>query len=136
MTFDDVKTHKGQKHTGMAVGTGHNWDYNNGQWIEKKIAPDLWEFEFLCCKGRHRSAPVGSGAPLNTEYFWYIVADQKARKLDADHYETMMRGLKYKVAHKRPHWRKFSCEYPDQDSEEARKIKFLEGLITKMQGAR
>jgi hypothetical protein len=132
--FNDLKEHNGQKYKGMPVGAGHHWDYDNGKWVEKKVSPDLWEFEFQCCKNRHASAPKGSGAPLNTEYFWYIVADQKARKVDADNYHTMMKGLKFKVAHKRPHWRSFSCEYPDQMSETEKKIKFLQGLISKMEG--
>lgn len=131
-SFDQLKDHNGQKYAGMRVGARHNWDYTEGQWNEQKLAPDLWGFEFDCVKGRHCAAPTGSGAPEGTEYFWYIVADQKARKIDADHYQTMMKGLKLKVAHKRSYWKKFSCEYPGQQSEEQRKIAFLSDLIAKL----
>lgn len=130
--FDQLKEHNGQKYKGMRVGASHNWDYDDGHWQEQKLAPDLWDFRFDCIKGRHVDAPVGSGAPDGTEYFWYIVADQKVKKVDANHYQTVMEGLKLKVAHKRPYWKKFSCEYPDQQTEQERKIAFLSDLISKL----
>jgi len=46
-------------------------------------------------------APDGSGAPTGTEYHWYILAHQNVRKLDANEYITSMKGVKYKLAHRR-----------------------------------
>jgi hypothetical protein len=45
--------------------------------------------------------PDGRAPAPNIEYHWYILADQTARKLDANTYSTEMVGLKYKLAHKR-----------------------------------
>src|SRR5437660_269931 len=39
--------------------------------------------------------------PVGTAYSWYILADQIVTKLDANSYTTEMKGLKYKLAHKR-----------------------------------
>jgi hypothetical protein len=131
--FDRLKDFEGRKYAGMRVGASHNWDYTGGTWTETKLAPDLWEFSFDCVKGRHTEAPIGSGAPDSTEYHWFMAADQRARKLDANHYKTMMTGLKLKVGHKRPKWRKFSYEYPDQKGAEERKVEFLQDVITRLE---
>src|SRR2546430_16900626 len=104
----------------MAVGGEHTWLYPNGLWKETKVAPDRWDFTFSAIKERERSAPPGSGVPVGTQYHWYVLADQRVRKIDADSYTTIMSGVKYKIAHKRPHWRKWSSEYPDQKSDPAR----------------
>ena len=73
--------------------------------------------------------------PVGTEYHWYILAHQRVRKIDADSYTTFMSGLKYKVAHKRPHWRKWSSEYPEQPSERQRLTAILEETLEGMRGA-
>jgi hypothetical protein len=65
------------------------------------VTPDKWEIRFNVNKRRRGKAPEGSGAPVGTEYHWYILADQTARKLDANTYWTEMVGLKYKLAHRR-----------------------------------
>jgi hypothetical protein len=85
----------------MRVGGTHQWYYDRGEWKEKKIAPDKWEFTYATDKRRVWNAPEGSGVPVGTEYHWYILADQNVRKLDANSYATSMTGLKYKLAHKR-----------------------------------
>ena len=131
--FDRLKEHNGKKYAGMKVGLSHNWDYPQGTWNETKVAPDLWEFEFDCIKQRHVAAPTGSGAPTDTEYHWFVAADQRVRKVDANAYATMMKGLKLKVGHKRPYWKAFSYEYPEQLSEQECKVQFLSQLITKIQ---
>ncbi len=125
MAYDDLKEFNGQGYTGMPVGGQHSWTYPEGRWQERKVAPDRWEFTFESIKERERAAPVGSGAPPNTQYHWYILAHQRVRKIDEDSYNTFMTGVKYKVAHKRPHWRKWSCEYPDQESERDRIMAIL-----------
>ena len=74
---------------------------NKGEWKEKKVTPDKWQFTFNVTKRRAGHAPEGSGVPVGTEYHWYILANQIVKKLDANKYTTSMLGLKYKLAHKR-----------------------------------
>lgn len=129
MAFDDLKDFNGKAYTGMPVGGHHTWLYTDAIWRERKVAPDAWEFAFRAIKRRDRSAPAGSGVPPNTLYHWYILAHQRVRKIDEDSYTTFMSGRKYKVAHKRPHWRRWSCEYPDRASEGENLINILEGTL-------
>jgi hypothetical protein len=53
-----------------------------------KITPDLWEISYAVTKRRVGHAPEDSGVPVGTEYHWYILAHQTARKLNANDYET------------------------------------------------
>src|SRR3954451_13595846 len=101
VSFDAFKEFHGQRYTGMKIGRGHKWHYDRGDWTETKVTPDKWEFRFNVNKRRRSKAPEGSDVPVGTEYHWYILADQTARKLDANTYATEMVGLKYKLAHKR-----------------------------------
>lgn len=100
-SYDARKEFEGRRYTGVKVGRGHKWRYDAGEWVEKKLTPDKWEFRFDVIKRRVGRAPEGSGVPPGTEYHWYILAHQTATKLDANDYETRMFGLKYKLAHKR-----------------------------------
>jgi hypothetical protein len=100
-TYDTFKEFEGKRYTGMKIGGHHKWYYDQGEWREKKVAPDRWEFTYAVKKRRAGTAPVGSGVAVGTEYHWYILAHQTVRKLDANNYTTAMTGLKYKVAHKR-----------------------------------
>lgn len=115
-TYDELKEYNGKVYTGMLIGSSHNWLYPNGKWEETKLAPDKWEFSFESIKLRNRHSAVNSGASRGTTYHWYIIADQKATKLDSDSYRTTMTGLKFKIGHRRPHWKKFSYDYADQMS--------------------
>src|SRR5688572_3786902 len=99
----------------MAVGRGHRWVYPLGTWREVKVSPEKWGFSFESDKRRFRRAPEGSGAKVGTQFHWLILAHQFVRKVDSDTWETRMVGSKYKVAHKRPHWLLWSCEYPGQE---------------------
>ena len=99
--YNQYKEYEGRKYTGMKVGGTHHWYYDQGEWKEKKIAPDKWEFTYATNKKRAWNAPEGSGVPVGTEYHWYILAHQNVRKLNANSYTTSMTGLKYKLAHKR-----------------------------------
>jgi len=99
--YDQFKEHEGKRYTGMKVGRGHKWRYDAGEWIEKKVTPDKWEFQYSVVKRRKGRAPEGSGAPVGTAYNWYILAHQVVTKLDANSYTTEMAGMKYKLAHKR-----------------------------------
>ena len=127
--YDKLKNYNGQIYTGMKIGGTHKWHYNHGQWFETKIAPNQWNFNFQSTKTRFHSAPVNSGAKLNTKYHWYIIADQIASKLDSNSYMTNMKGIKFKIGHKRPKWRTFSYNYPEQESYKERIIKILEKTL-------
>ncbi len=136
MAYDELKEFEGEAYTGMPVGGEHSWIYPNGLWRESKIAPDAWTFTFTSLKERERSAPIGSGPPPGTRYHWYILAHQRVRKIDEDTYNTFMSGVKYKLAHKRPHWRKWSSEYPDQASEQEHLISILEATLARLKEGR
>jgi hypothetical protein len=100
-SYNAIKEFGGRKYTGMRVGGSHSWYYRQGEWRETKVAPDRWEFSYAVNKLRKWDAPGGSGAPVGTEYHWYILAHQNARKLNANEYTTSMTGIKYKLAHRR-----------------------------------
>jgi hypothetical protein len=108
-TYNEYKEFEGKQYTGMKVGRSHKWYYDKGQWNEKKITPDKWEFTYAVNKRRAGHAPEGSGVPVGTEYHWYILAHQNVRKLDANNYTTSMTGLKYKLAHKRAEKEKWNA---------------------------
>ncbi len=132
MAYDDLRDFNGQKYMGMPIGGRHMWNYPKGIWKEEKVAPDKWIFRFESTKRRKVAAPANSGVPINTQYRWYILADQRARKVDEDTYETMMEGVKYKISHKRPYWRKWSSEYPDNISDRDRIIAILEDTLERL----
>jgi hypothetical protein len=100
-SYNQFKEFEGKKYTGMKVGRTHKWYYDKGEWKEKKLTPDKWQFSYNVTKRRAGNAPEGSGVPVGTEYHWYILANQNVKKLDANNYTTSMLGLKYKLAHKR-----------------------------------
>ncbi len=134
MGYDDLKEFEGEEYTGMSVGGEHSWIYPHGLWRERKVAPDRWEFTFTSLKERERSAPEGSGVPPKTQYHWYILAHQRVRKIDQDTYHTFMSGVKYRIAHRRPQWRKWSSEYPGQASERDRVTAILEATLAGLEG--
>jgi len=124
--YDTLKTHNNETYTGMKIGGSHSWDYNNGAWNETKTAPDRWTFNYNSLKTRAHAAPFNSGANIETKYHWYIIADQIATKIDSNSYMTSMKGVKFKVGHKRPNWRTWSYNYPEQESYKQKLIKILE----------
>ncbi|MDD1669523.1 MAG: hypothetical protein LUO97_06950 [Methanomicrobiales archaeon] len=134
VSYDDLKEYRGKVYSGMPVGSGHVWEYPKGIWEERKAAPDRWEFTFSSLKRRSREAPEGSGVPVGTGYHWFILAHQKVRKLDKDSYATSMEGVKFKVAHRRPHWRGWSTEYPDHEPEKEILIRILEEELERLKG--
>ena len=99
--YDRFKDFEGRKYTGVKIGRSHKWYYDKGEWKETKITPDLWRIDYAVTKRRSGHAPEGSGAPVGTEYHWYLLAHQNVRKLNANDYSTALSGLKFKVAHKR-----------------------------------
>ncbi|KAL3491761.1 hypothetical protein BJX62DRAFT_236837 [Aspergillus germanicus] len=98
--YNALKSYKGQYYSGMAVGGSHTWNYDQGVWKETKEEPDLWRIDYRTNKRRARRAPQGSGAPVGTEYHWLIVGHQHVKKVDANTYETVLEGSKYKLAYK------------------------------------
>lgn len=100
-SYNRFKEYKGERYTGMAIGRSHYWNYDQGEWVEKKITPDQWEFTYATTKRRKGHAPEGSGAPVGTGYHWIMFAHQFVEKLNANDYRTHMVGLKFKLAHKR-----------------------------------
>jgi hypothetical protein len=128
--YDAFKEFKGKRYTGMKVGRGHKWDYAAGEWIEKKLTPDEWEFRYAVPKRRRGKAPEGSGVPVGTEYHWYILADQTVKKLDANNYTTEMWGKKYKLAHKRADKAEWSA---GDRAQKKRLIGFLQQLIAELE---
>ena len=120
-SYDEFKEFEGKNYTGMKVGRSHKWYYDRGEWKEKKVMRDKWEFTYAVNKRRAGNAPEGSGVPVGTEYHWYILADQNVKKLDANNYSTSMISVKYKLAHKRSTNEKWSVT--------GRLIQILEEII-------
>src|SRR5688500_14097034 len=130
--YNQYKKFEGQQYTGMKIGRGHKWYYDKGEWKEKKISPEKWEFTYAVTKRRKGKAPEGSGVPVGTEYHWYILAHQTARKLNANDYTTSMTGLKYKLAHKRADQEKWSAS---EQAQRKHLIKILQELIVELREA-
>jgi len=131
-SFNTLKTYNNEIYTGMRVGQSHNWNYTDGKWIETKKAPDRWIFNYKSLKSRAHHAPENTGASVKTQYRWYIIADQIATKLDSNSYMTEMKGVKFKIGHKRPHWKQYSYDYPEQLSYKEKVIQILENIITRL----
>ena len=55
--FDELKSFKRQRYSGMAIGGTHHWVYESGRCDETKEEPDLWKvymlFEFALCSRRN-----------------------------------------------------------------------------------
>lgn len=130
--YDSIKFHDNKIYTGMKIGGSHSWNYNDGKWFEIKKAPDKWTFTFDSQKTRVTSAPRKTGAIRKTKFHWYIMADQIATKIDENSYMTSMKGVKFKIGHKRPDWRTFSYNYPNQISYKKRIIQILEDTLKKL----
>jgi hypothetical protein len=131
-SYDQLKEHEGQRYTGMKVGRRHKWRYDAGEWTEKKVTPDKWEFQYAVRKHRAGRAPEGSGAPVGTSYRWYILANQIVTKQDANTYTTEMEGLKYKVAHKRADKETWSAS---DRAQRKRLVRLLREMIAELESA-
>jgi hypothetical protein len=126
VSYDEFKEYEGGRYTGMKIGRGHKWYYDEGEWKEKKITPDLWQISYAVTKRRAGRAPEGSGVPVGTEYHWYVLAHQNVQKLNANDYATSMAGLKFKIAHRRADSEKWSATPKTQRK---RMIRFLNDVI-------
>jgi hypothetical protein len=129
--YNQPKSFKGAQYTGMQVGRSHKWHHDQGEWIETKITPDLWEVSYEVTKRRVGHAPKGSGVPVGTGYNWYILAHQVVKKLNANDYTTALNGLKLKLSHKRAEKENWSASPANQRKQ---LITFLQEMITELQG--
>jgi hypothetical protein len=130
VSYDEFKQYEGRRYTGMKVGRSHKWYYDQGEWKEKKITPDLWQISYAVTKRRAGRAPEGSGVPVGTAYHWYVLAHQHVCKLNANDYTTSLTGLKFKIAHKRADGEKWSATPKTQRK---RMIKFLQDMIAELE---
>jgi hypothetical protein len=130
--YDDAKSFGDRRYTGMRVGGRHDWDYTEGRWEETKLSPDAWSVAFRSPKRRRWAAPEGSGAPAGTMFHWLLLAHQRVRKVDANTYETFLEGAKWKLAHRRPGWRRWSSEYRGQTPARERMIAILEETLARL----
>ena len=129
-SYDVFKEFEGRRYTGMKIGRGHKWRYDEGDWIERKLTPEKWEIQFTTVKRRRGHAPEGSGVPVGTEYHWYVLADQTAKKLDANSYATDMVGHKWKLAHKRADKEAWSAS---ENAQRAHLVKILKQMIAELE---
>ena len=129
-SYNEFKEFEGRQYMGMKIGRSHRWNYDQGDWTETKITPDLWQISYAVTKRRKGRAPEGSGVPVGTEYHWYILAHQNVRKLNANDYTTSMTGLKYKLAHKRANKEKWSTSAKTQ---RRRLVNLLKTMIDQLE---
>ena len=130
VSYNDFKEYEGQRYTGMKIGRSHKWYYDQGEWKERKITPDLWQVGYAVTKRRAGRAPEGSGVPVGTEYHWYVLAHQNTTKRSANDYTTSLTGLKFKIAHKRAGSEKWSATPKTQRN---RMIMFLKTAIADLE---
>lgn len=129
-SYNKFKKFEGRQYTGMKIGRSHKWYYDQGEWKETKITPDVWEISYAVTKRRAGKAPEGSGVPVGTGYHWYILAHQNVRKLNANDYSTSMNGIKCKLAHKRADKEKWSVTARTQRK---RLVKLLQEMIAELE---
>src|SRR5688572_6998592 len=130
VSYDEFKEYEGQKYTGMKVGRSHKWYYDQGEWKETKVTPDLWRISYAVNKRRAGKAPEGSGVPVGTEYHWYVLAHQNVNKISANDYTTSLTGLKFKIAHRRAGSEEWSATPRTQRK---RMIEFLRSVIAELE---
>jgi hypothetical protein len=136
MGYDDVKQAAGRRYTGMKVGRSHHWEYPDGVWVERKTTPDKWAIHFTSQKRRKgRGAPAGSGAAVGAEYHWFILAHQRARKLDANTYATDMVGAKHMVAFRQPGWERWSSQFKGHKTQKQRLLAILREALQAVEAA-
>jgi hypothetical protein len=130
VSYNDFKEYEGQRYTGMKIGRSHKWYYDQGEWKETKITPDLWQIGYAVTKRRAGRAPEGSGVPVGTEYHWYVLAHQNTTKRTANDYTTSLTGLKFKIAHRRAGTEKWSATPRTQRK---RMIMFLRNVLADLE---
>ena len=85
-TYNEFKIFEGKKYTGMRVGGRHKWYYEKGEWNEKKVTPDRWEFSYAVPKRRAGHALlIVKKIPFVLEsarYSWVQILLAQSRKLN------------------------------------------------------
>lgn len=132
VSYDDLKEYEGRKYTGLKIGRSHKWHYDEGEYKEARVTPDLWQISYAVTKCRAGRAPEGSGVPVGTKYHWYVLAHENVRKLNANDYKTSLSGPKFKISHKRADSDKRSATPRTQRK---RMIKILRDVICDLQRA-
>ena len=130
VSYSEFKEYEGRRYTGMQIGRSHKWHYDQGEWRETKITPDLWQISYAVTKRRAGRAPEGSGVPVGTAYHWYVLAHQNVAKQSANDYTTSLTGIKFKIAHKRADSGKWSATPRTQRK---RMVMFLRGVIADLE---
>ena len=134
MTYNDVKTAPdGRVYSGAPIGLAHHWRYEDCFWDERKSSPDRWTIGMRATKRRMAAAPENSGAEVGGGFTWLVVGWQRVRKVDANAYETFLQGVKWKVAHRRPHWQNWSSTYEGQTRARPASIGFLRGFVEELE---
>ena len=85
----------------------------------------------LSIKEEHGRLQRAQEFQLRQKYHWYILAHQNVKKLDANNYTTSMKGLKYKLSHKRAEKEKWNAS---NYSQKKRLIQILKELIVQLEG--
>lgn len=129
-SYNEFKKFHGREYTGMKIGRSHKWYYDQGEWRETKVTPDLWEISYAVTKRRAGHAPEGSGVPVGTEYHWFILAHQDVKKLNANDYSTSLTGIKYKLAFKRAGKEKWNAT---PKTERNRLVRLLQDYISQLE---
>ena len=134
MAYAGEKTYGSAKYHGMKVGGVHHWTYPDGQWTERKVAPDQWDFTFTSLKRRNRKAPAGSGAEVGSGYHWLIIAHQWVDKLDANTYATQLEGRKHLLAFRKPDWPLWNTQFRNaRQGARERTIAALKDMIRELE---
>ncbi|KNC49768.1 uncharacterized protein AMSG_11934 [Thecamonas trahens ATCC 50062] len=142
-SYNQRKVHNGKLYSGMRVGSTHRWNYSDAalEVSEMKapagdsslgvLTPMQSQLAYEAVKSRLNAAPIGSGAAVNTIYHWFLVTELAFGDASDDGKVTSatLRGPKFKLAHKRPHWRKFSAEYSGNTPVPRKRIECLESLL-------
>lgn len=128
--YNRFKDFNGQQYTGMKVGRTHHWYYDKGDWKEKKVTPEKWEFAYTTVKRRAGHAPEGSGVPVGTGYHWFMLSHQYVEKLNANDYMTQMVELKFKLAHKRANKEVWNAS---TNAQRKHLIKILKDMIAQLE---
>ena len=135
--YNTTKDFKGKRYTGMSVGAKHHWNYSDARFDLSSIGgpdpnsrlgmltPVTSSMAYESVKSRLNAAPIGSGAAVDTVYHWFIVSELNFTEPG----KATLRGPKYKLGHKRPHWNKFSSEYAGNTPVPAKRVEVLKDLL-------
>src|SRR2546430_6690744 len=73
------KEFEGQRYTGMKIGRGHKWYYDQGVWKEKKMTPDEWEVNYT------RSEEHTSELQSQSNLVCRLLLEKKKKQTNTNH---------------------------------------------------